>query len=42
MSVLHQNTGLDPLPRRLRDFEIVQLERERLGLEADERTDPST
>ena len=42
MSVLHQNTGLDPLPRRLRDFEIVQMERERLGLEADERTDPST
>jgi hypothetical protein len=41
MSVLHHDTGV-PRPRRLRDFQIVQLEREVLGLESDERNDPST
>ena len=41
MSVLHQDTILDH-PRRLRDYKIVQAELETLGLEPDERSDPST
>jgi hypothetical protein len=42
MSVLHHVTSDVPRPRRLRDFQIVQLEREVLGLESDEHNDPST
>jgi hypothetical protein len=42
MTALHRDTGDDPRPRRLRDFKIVQLEREILGLETDESNDPST
>jgi hypothetical protein len=41
MSALHQDTGVDPLPRRLRDYKIVEAEREMLGLEPDERPNPS-
>jgi hypothetical protein len=41
MSALHQDTGVDPLPRRLRDYKIVEAEREKLGLEPDERPNPS-
>jgi hypothetical protein len=36
MSVLHRDTGIDPPPRRLRDYMIVQVERELLGLEPEE------
>jgi len=42
LSVLYHDTSDIPRPRRLRDFQIVQLEREVLGLESDEHNDPST
>jgi hypothetical protein len=41
MSVLHHDSSEIPRRRKLRDFQIVQLEREVLGFES-ERNDPST
>jgi len=42
MSVLHHDTSEVPRPRRLRDFKIVQLELEALGLDGDEPNEPSS
>lgn len=42
MNVLHHDTGGIPRPRRLRDFTIVQSEREAHDVETDDRNDPST
>jgi hypothetical protein len=42
MSVLYQETGVDVYPTRLRDYKIVDAELEVLGLEPDDRSDPST
>jgi hypothetical protein len=42
LTVLHQETSEGPRPKRLRDFRIVQLERELFGLEADKSSDLST
>jgi hypothetical protein len=41
MSVLHHDSSELPRRRKLRDFQIVQLERDVLGFES-ERDDPST
>jgi hypothetical protein len=41
MSVLHQDTGVDS-PRRLRDYQIVQAERDIPGPEPHEGPNPST
>ena len=42
LTMLHQETSEGPRPKRLRDFRIVQLERELFGLEADKSSDLST
>jgi hypothetical protein len=42
LTVLHQETSEGPRPKRLRDFRIVQLERELFGLESNVNSDPST
>jgi hypothetical protein len=41
LTVLHHETSDAPRPKRLRDFIIVQLEEELLGLETDGRGEPS-
>jgi hypothetical protein len=42
MNVLLHDTGEMPRPMRLRDFRIVQSEREEYDVATDERSDPST